>query len=633
MGGFSKCIVNISLRSPYIFKSQKDMGCVIHTLPKSLISQIAAGEVIENPSSVLKELIENSLDAGADQIDISVRENGFGSIQVRDNGIGIFKDDIPLAIQSFATSKLRKVEDLYQLQSLGFRGEALGAIASVSNILLESKARNSVLAHQINCIQGEASSTSISSLPSGTRIIVSDLFHNVPVRKEFQKNIPMIKEKLNELVTDFALGYPNISFNYSLNKESVMRLNKAENLSQRIRDIFSKNFLDSMMPLYYEGNSTGQAISKIEGYISNFTFYKSNASMIRFFVNRRIVQYKRLVGMFKRAYGELMPPGRFPIAFLFLQIDPQEIDVNIHPQKKEIKFKNENSINDLLFRSVIHSIEGRGPLKMRHLQKQNKKNFAAHSHESIASKEQKLNFSIPLKISADPSEKSFSKEYPEIKESMPGNGLLEESFTVHSEDEIFPQKVHARLYDTFVLASSEDGIFLIDQHTAHERVNYEKYLKKLASQKNIVQKLFSPIALKLSIAEQKTLSENKEYLEELGFEIEDMGPAGFVLNGVPFYINPSQEEKALELTLQFILEGKEGSIELFRELAASLSCRNAIKKEEQESLFNLSQIIQELRKCENPGRCPHGRPTLVFLGKKEIFDLFKRSGSRGYIEK
>ena len=583
--------------------------CRIHKLQPQLIAQIAAGEVIENPVSVLKELLENSIDARANKIRIYIKAHGFERVQVIDNGIGIHKEDIILALESFATSKLNKIDDIYRLDSLGFRGEALGSISSVAHVLIESR---HISSNETYCVSSQDKKIVRGSLPSGTKIDVEDLFYNTPVRKEFQKSLSILKKRLHELVTDFALAYHDITFEYYLDNKLVLNTKSEKYLSERILNLYGNNFFTNLIPFYFH-----EGKQEAEGYISNFHTYRSNNSMIRFFINGRVIHYKGLIGLLKSAYGELMPPGRFPIAFIFFKLPKDRLDVNIHPQKKEIRFREEGKVRDFLYRAIFRAIEGDGFLKVSWLNSKKRSHFIPPSTTNIDSyQEQKTQLLTLQEVYSHGRQLENPTDFPDVGRKA--------SISTQHHNFLFPSKLYTKLYDTFILGASEEGIFLLDQHTVHERINYEKTLIKLQKNENIGQDLLTPLEITLSMAEKTLILEKQALFNNLGFLLEDMGPAGLILKSIPFYIKTGEEEEALHIVLKAIETGTIDHIQLFEKMSASLACRQSIKKGDQESLFNLSELIDELKKCQNPARCPHGRPTIVFLDKKEISILFKR---------
>ena len=578
----------------------------IHPLDDLLVAQIAAGEVVESPVGALKELLENALDAQAKNIEIIIRESGFNLIQVRDDGHGIYRDDLPASLQSFSTSKISNLEDLHKVYSLGFRGEALGSIRSVSKITIESKAKDENAAWKITANGKDFSEIEPGVLPVGTLVKIEELFYNIPVRRDFNTNDRKIRKNFVELITSYAICYYSTGFILLIDDKEYLNLPPRIQLIDRIRDIFSSKTVEALLPVFNEFGDI-----RVSGYISNFRFYHSNASQIFLYINKRWVFYKPLVGLLKNAYGELMPPGRFPTAILFIDIPAEFIDVNIHPQKKEIRFRNESEFTEQLRQTILRSIEGRGRISMTHLHKD--------IPESKTVSEPENKFQV--------SESSGSSEKFDF---FPQFNLQDIAVSKKESATGFPQKIHGQLFDTFFLASSEEGIYLVDQHTAHERINYEKFLKTLDLRGNTSQKLLEGIPVHFLPAELSILSNCANLLQQLGFYFEQNGPNDFLITEVPFYVQDGNEVTALRTSISLLEKnGKLAAIDLFDALAKDLSCSASVKKGESLSYANGQSLIEQLAMCEHPARCPHGRPTMIFLGKQEIFDMFKRTGSRG----
>jgi len=571
----------------------------IHKLPDELIAQIAAGEVVESPAAVIKEAVENSIDANAQNIEVIVLEDGFKEIQIRDDGDGILSDDLPLAISSFATSKIQTFDDLLHVQSMGFRGEALGSIASVSRLTLESKFHTAHQGYVIDAQRRLDTEINPSSIEKGTRLIIKDLFYNVPVRREYYQNASQIRKQLYDTLTQLALTHFQIAFIWRINDQAAQILPPAENLSERIEHLFQGAVKD-LLPVFFEQNGF-----TLEGYISKFYFYRSHASDIRLSVNNRPVFFKPLVQILRNAYGELMPKGRFPFAVLFLRLEPTLIDVNIHPQKREIRFKHDEKITAFFRQAILKAIEGETGMR-------------ASNMTRMAGNHYVPQMNIPAADSGD---------RPQSKTIFSKNELLQ--FDTSPQASSVPQNLifHSRLFNTFVLATNDEGIFLIDQHTMHERINYEDFLQKLETNQSESQLLAMPIQLTLGENDKQIIRESLPLLSKLGFQIEDLGVAGFALASIPAYLEPESATMGFEKILAQLITSRGQSIsakKLFDKMAKDLSCKFAIKKSESASLTDFKELLQKLSICENPARCPHGRPTIVKLDEKEVHAFFKR---------
>lgn len=572
----------------------------IRKLDDQLIAQIAAGEVIESPAAIIKELVENAIDAGAHDIDIRIEGDGFGEIQVRDDGQGIYAEDLPLAVTSFATSKIASLDELIAAQTMGFRGEALGSIAAVSRLKIESRQKDASLGAAI-AVDESGMHSEASPIEKGTRVIVRDLFYNIPVRRDYYQNAHKIRRQVSETLTQLTVAHPEIAFRYRLGEEDPVVLPACQNLLERLGGIWGAKLGADLLPLFHEADGL-----MLEGYISKFYFYRTHASDMRLWVNQRPVQYKPLTMLLRNAYGELMPKGKFPFAALFLSVAPREVDVNVHPQKREVRFKNEVTVQNFLRQAFTRTIGAEGGI-------------AAASMVRMPTTAGSAPVTLPKRLTGlDP--KSVARE-----ESLfaPGGTLS----IAEPEIGVFPQNLvlHARLFNTFIVATGEDGLYLIDQHTAHERINYEHFQDLLAAKKDITQRLVHPLPVASGIFSRDRIRNAGERLRSLGFEVGDLGPAGFSLQAVPGYVETGEETSALETALAAIeASGEAETSDLFDQLAKDLSCRHAIRKGETASLTDFRELIDRLKMCRMPLRCPHGRPTVVRIDEKEVFAYFKR---------
>jgi DNA mismatch repair protein MutL len=578
----------------------------IQKLDANLIAQIAAGEVIESPAAIVKELVENSLDAGATEIDIRILGDGFEEIQVRDNGSGIVAADLELAVTSFATSKIASLEDLIGARTMGFRGEALGSIASVSRLTIESRP---IAQSYGSAIKVDENGQTVQPAPieKGTRVIVRDLFYNVPVRRDYYQNAAKIRKQLSEMVIALATASPQVAFRFDNAGEDPLVFGAQPSLIARMQSIWGEKIAQDVMPLYREE----QGVS-LEGYISRFYFYRSHAGDVRLWVNRRPVFYKPLVMLLRNAYGELMPKGRFPFAALFLSLPETDVDVNVHPQKREVRFRHETQVLALLRQAIQRTIAEAGGIAAHSMVRMPVSSPAAEDQAKAPGGSQQSESPFNLSL--------FHSHAANAEFSLPPT----ENTTERSE---IPQNLvlHSRIFNTFIVATNDEGLFLIDQHTAHERINYERFLGELAVRHDISQQLASPVALGIAAPDRPRVSAKRDALHAMGFAIEDMGPAGLVLTAVPSYLAPGEEADALQKAVAIIERDDEADTSvLFDQLAKDLSCRHAIRKGETASLTDFAELIEQLRLCKAPLRCPHGRPTIVRIDEREIFSYFKR---------
>lgn len=571
----------------------------IRRLDETLVAQIAAGEVIESPAAIIKELVENSLDAGATEIDVQVDGDGFSEIQVRDDGSGIHADDLPLAVTSFATSKIASLDELIAARTMGFRGEALGSIAAVSRLRLESRQRGAAVAAAL-AVDEQGIHTEVSPIEKGTRVQVRDLFYNVPVRRDYYKNALKIRRQIADTLTSLTVAHPGIAFRYRLGEEDPVFLPVRDNLLARLKDIWGDAIANDLIPLFYEQDNL-----VLEGYVSKFYFYRNHAADMRLWVNNRPVLYKPLTMLLRNAYGELMPKGRFPFAALFLRVPPLEVDVNVHPQKREVRFRHEVALQAFLRQAFTRVIAAEGGIQAQNM----------------------VRMSPPEKLSIP-----AGKSTPGAANHEPPASLFAPGATTQFEPEPaaaprFPEnlQLHTRLFNTFIVATGPDGLYLIDQHTAHERINYERFQDLLDAKKHIGQNLAHPLAVDLAVFNRGRVEAAAAPLKALGFELENLGPAGYALVSVPAYVEAGEEQAAFETALRAIEASDSTEVgDLFDQWAKDLSCRHAIRKGETASLADFRELVEKLKLCRNPLRCPHGRPTVIRIDEKEVFAYFKR---------
>ncbi len=583
---------------------------IIHELDTSLVNKIAAGEVIESSFSVVKELVENSLDALSTQIEVETVHGGIDKIVVSDNGLGIDEDDIELAFRRHATSKIQNLNDLEAIQTFGFRGEALSSIASVSKICLTTGKKEGIESIQVKSEKGIISSRKMVSGRKGTTIEVSDLFFNTPVRRKFIKSEKSEDKKIKDKIISAALSRHDVSFRFIQDGKEIFRLSP-EDRKERIISVFGENFRDHLL----EVNSEKNGIS-VTGFISDPDFYRSNRMGQYTFVNGRAVEIKYASFLLKKSYDELLPGGAHPWCFLFFEIDPSRVDVNVHPAKKELRFLDEDAFHSIFLYSIGSVLRSKTPVSFLELKKrlQTPLKFERSEVDTSSGSGQ-----IAFGDSFQPKpvlQKGFELENV-------GHGRYEENFSVEKKrTEFIPKRHFGLLFDTFILAEGHDGLYIIDQHTAHERIRYEEILRKFTE--NIsTQSLLTPIRLDLSIIEAEEVVEKGAELESVGFRLDDLGGGTVLVREVPDFIDSGSEK---EIILDFLNKTKDLSEEkqLFDELAKSIACRHAIKKGDQLSDHLIGEILNRLSYCENPSRCPHGRPTLVKLTRDDLERMFHR---------
>lgn len=578
----------------------------ISILDELTINQIAAGEVIERPASVIKELVENSIDAGARKIEIHLHHGGRQKIQVVDDGEGMDRNDALLAFERHATSKLRRLEDLERISSLGFRGEALPSIAAVSRIILQTATAPGVPGTKVTVEGGKIISVEQCGLPKGTNITVEDLFFNTPARYKFLKTIPSEVSQIKEVVTSLVLGHHEISFRLCHQNMELINTIGGDDLLQTVNQVFNPSLCRELIPV--EGS---YGPMKISGLIGRPTIAKANRGAQYFYLNKRLIRSRLLSSAAEKAYGTLLPVARFPFLLLNMELPPELVDVNVHPNKLEVRFKDEKEI----YRGVLLILREHLQTKLIETSWVPKyhpsANYPAREYSSAVREE------LPFTWSSETT--PHIKYVPEKKYvpaiSKPAGEQAEELPKIYSHKFL-------NLFNTYLLLEAEDGLLLVDQHAAHERIIYDRLLKQ-ADQPG--QYFLTPMTIELTPEQRSTAEEKKELLSEVGFEFEEFGPQTLLLRSGPHGVSGGE---AQDLFLNLIMEwSKSGEAKkrVDKETALMImACRQAVKAGDQLSAEESATLLTELWKTDLPQTCPHGRPTMVSLSKEEIERIFKR---------
>ncbi len=620
----------------------------IKPLPELVIDKIAAGEVIDGPCSIVKELMENAIDAGARAITIETVAGGTRLIRVQDDGAGILFDDLAVAVRRHATSKIENLEDIESILSYGFRGEALASIASVSYLTLRSRHRSEEMGGLLRCRGGNAESPELVAINPGTAITVEELFYTTPARKKFLKSERFENQRVFQEVVKVALANPGIELRYLRDGKDFLIL-PAGSLAERIAGIYRRGIGDHLLPV--ETNADGV---RLHGFVTDGFFYRSNRDAQFQFVNGRAVDLKHFSTLVKKTYGELLPHGAFPYFFLFLELDPRRVDVNVHPGKKEVRLNNLSLVHSLLIHAVTDTLRTHAPLEWARAMGDRFKHRAGPGPAVAAGqigtvpdallpgpsagyagpRDETRGFlisreSAPGRLDANPalahaadallSEAGSGGEHAQAVPELPDGG--------GSRSPFLPRRHFGVLFGTYILAEAEDGLYIIDQHTAHERINYEKQRAAFADLRKSRQPLLHPMAVDCLADELALVLEKRDILEANGFIVEEFGPDAYVVREVPAYIDPGTEADAVEHVIARILEG-ETDIHLYDELAAMKACKASIKRNDTVHGEVISEILRDLSRCEDPSRCPHGRPTMVRIAPEDLDRLFLRPAPR-----
>jgi len=661
----------------------------IHVLSEQVANKIAAGEVVERPASVVKELLENALDAGATRIKISIEAGGKKLVQITDNGCGMVRDDAMLAFERHATSKLKDAEDLLSVATLGFRGEALPSIASVSRLRLETCAAESPSGTVIEINGGKIARVEEAGLPAGTSITVRDLFFNTPARKKFLKAESTELSHIASLVTHYALAHPEKHFELHSTTNAMLVAPPVAGYSERVYQVFGKETLDQLIavaavqPLAHvglpqpppwrrketddNGDEAGPADPgemRLHGFVSKPEIQKLNRNSIYVFVNGRLIRDRLIQHALTEAYRNIIPPSVYPVVLLFLEMPPGEVDVNVHPSKTEVRFRQSTVMHDFVRDTVraalmkarpapqftteihAHATAGSGltpgardwdppsdlaaasgePARPLHDAPLAGFSLQAPSAPPISARFQ---FEGGIAVEANaaiPVTRGLESHFPE---TIPDNGCAPELDTQEEEPTLAALSTLrplGQIRNSFILAVNQDGLWIVDQHVAHERVLFERILKQRATQKVESQRLLMPIVLELSPAQQAIFSEIADELHHNGFEAEPFGARSAAVKVAPAGVDAAAVEHMLhELLDQISREEQSLNLEKIRaRIAASIACHAAIKVNMPLEQNKMEWLLAELAKTDHPMSCPHGRPVVLRYSVKDIQKAFKR---------
>lgn len=597
----------------------------IKILPDSISNRIAAGEVIERPASVVKELVENSIDAGACKITVQIENSGTKLISVTDNGRGMDPDDAILCLEPHATSKISHAEDINRIYTLGFRGEALPSIASVSRLRLRTRRKNDIEGTEVYVEGGKFAEAVPVGCAPGTEINVRDLFFNTPARKKFLHSKGTEERHIQETLWGLALGFPAISFELLIDGRIIFSSPSDKNLLSRIQTFFGKEMPDNLMPV----DNSGQNL-KICGHIAKHGYTKNSRREQRVFVNHRPVESAAFYAGIRDGYGSLTNDGRFPPVFLFLEMDPGLVDVNVHPAKREVRFREgrlvssfiSESIRDALRNSQAPTISVSSDLQFR--------SILAGAGISYAPKEQFQDtgmfdekISIPALRTIPPPAPAQDEKAPPPEQDVnppPSVGVTETG--EHSA--VSELKILAFLDETYILASSKNGLVIIDQHAAHERVMFEKILNTEGKKTAVSQKLLIPITVELSRSEVLFIGKYSAHFSKLGFEFESFGANTVIVNSIPAGLPQENLRGLFSDMLSILMEEGRISGKIDTASIARAACRHSVKAHDRITFEEAKSLLRQLSRCELPFSCPHGRPVIINISYRELEKRFGR---------
>lgn len=620
----------------------------INLLDKSVSDKIAAGEVIERPVSIVKELVENSIDAGASSIVVEIKKGGHDYIRVTDNGFGIEKKEIEKAFIRHATSKISSETDLENLITLGFRGEALASIAAVTRMEVVSKTPDEKTGIRLAIHAGEIISKSSIGCPDGTTMIIRDLFYNTPARLKFMKSESSDTSQITSFMSNIAVGFPKISFRYIVNGKIIFTTDGSGELKNSIMQVYNHNDFTNLIEINDEIPGL-----KIRGLISRPSINRNTRKLQIYLVNGRVIESKVVDEGIGEGYRERLFEGRFPIAFLLLELDPKAIDVNIHPNKKVIKFDDEKRVKDFIADTIHSAITSADSMP-----RPASENILSNKIDQTS-----INALDSVQYDLEKSDNSRDDYFKDIYEKPDHNStkqmslasiLREESiarentynsiekeisqerensisnFDMNHTDEIPWEDVRpiGVVFSTYILATDDVYFYIIDQHAAHERIYYEKFVNNYLEEGHsgsTTQLLAVGIVIDLTPQEESLIENKMSILRSLGFEIENFGPGSLIIRGIPDFMNMEEAEIFARNVIEDTDENADFRNQVAIDKLITKSCKSAVKANDYLTDEEVSSLLNTLRNCKNPYSCPHGRPTIIKFSKYELERMFKRA--------
>jgi len=621
----------------------------IRVLSDNVANKIAAGEVVERPASVVKELLENSLDAGATSISIEIESGGRRLIRVADDGCGMLRDDALLAFERHATSKLHDVHDLLSIATLGFRGEALPSIASVSRLLLETRSPDEQTGTRVEIAGGKILSCEEIARGGGTAISIRDLFYNVPARRKFLRSEQTEMAHIASLVTHYSLAHPDKTFDLRSGGANLLQATPVDTLRERVFQVFGSQILGDLIDLG-EREATLPAQNPdeepkrycVRGFVSRPQVQKNNRNSIFIFVNGRLIRDRLILHALSAAYHNLMPPSCFPFALLFLDCDNEEVDVNVHPSKTEVRFRHQSWVHDFVRDSVRDQLMLSRPAPSFSPNPQPAATLPYSEFSQMMQNEApatefvlhpappppaRFNFDAPpIAVQSQQTAAPLRLKIPDTHGGFPAEAMAPEMGMAGSMVNIAELRPLGQLHNSFIIAAGRDGLWIIDQHVAHERILFEQVLAQQASGRAEMQQLLMPVILQLTPEQQIEYARIEDELRASGFDTEPFGNRTIAVKAVPAAVGHADIERAIFEILE-IAEGELRGVsvaDVRRGIAASLACRAAIKINTPLDHKKMDWMLRTLAHTEYPMACPHGRPVALQYGMREILKAFHR---------
>jgi DNA mismatch repair protein MutL len=618
----------------------------IQVLSDEMANKIAAGEVIERPASAVKELLENSIDAGATEIIIEIESAGKELIKISDNGCGMTALDSKMAFQRHATSKLYEPSDLEAIQTLGFRGEALPSIASVSKVLLTTSHDENTTGYEIEVEGGKTISTKEIARPKGTTFEIRELFYNTPARRKFLKRDSTEASHIAQATTQQALAHPRISFSLTHNGRKIINVRKSEQSLYRISEIMGADLTKELVPVEISDNSY-----HLEGFVSNPVFTRGTPSAQYFFVNNRFIKDKVILHAIQHGYSHLLPKGQYPVIFLYLTMDPKLVDVNVHPAKAEVRFAFQQDVHRFVSKGIRNAIAQNEPAiklpdsngtvsevssPLNEVSEQTTRPSVQNYFSSSSGSDEPF---WPGNDSSKVPQRNLDIFYSKGSSELAESSRSSRAQTCLGQTEIFDGQLMpvsrlmysefeplGQLKQSFIIMQGPRGILIVDQHIAHERILYERFRNSAKKRTIEVQKLLFPKSIEVLPDEAETLLPHLEMLGELGLELETFGVNGFLLRSVPSILKKEDgEELVRDIVSELQIKGKIDAVkEKYEDLVVMMSCRNAIKINHVLDMDQIRKLLYDLEQTEMPYTCPHGRPISLLIEMDGILKKFLR---------
>jgi DNA mismatch repair protein MutL len=605
----------------------------IRLLPEIVASQVAAGEVVERPASVVKELVENSIDAGAGKIDVLIRRGGISVVRVIDDGCGMDRDDALLSLERHATSKIRSVADLEAVSTLGFRGEALPSIASVSRFRLTTRERDAVAGTEIVVNGGKIDVVRDGGEAPGTQIEVRSLFYNVPARRKFLRAENTESRNIEHQLHLQAIGHPEVAFTLARDDRMIFQLPATTTLTDRIRDLYGGELLGQLLPI----GDGGAAPIRISGMIGRAGLSRQSRSQQLVFVNGRAIETPLLTGAIREGYHTALMKGQYPVTFLFIEIDPGAVDVNVHPAKREVRFRDPSGVREAIVRALQETLAtGREDWQEKFRAPISPASFTAAVQSQPP---QHVPFSEPTGGSPPCELPELEREFAlrgqqSIETALPRTApapeiIRRDEFETDRNFQPRPQQqfqIIGVLNKLYVLMENAEGLVLVDQHAAHERILFEDLRRRMEEQGVPAQKLLITQTFELPPRDADWIEQNIAVLQKMGIGIESFGPNTFKIDSLPGFLNVSDGAQFMRKVIDDLKSASDRSspLRLGEEMIAKTVCRHAVKANDPLRYLEVEKLIRDLLDCELPYCCPHGRPTMIQISNAELEKKFGR---------